>query len=101
MGRKLKNKRKKGHEIEKLAQRELEIKNFVTWRPAKVRFQSQDILRCFDIIAVSKKEMKLVQVQMERRRAFKRRAIDNLPHPKKISYEIWIWKSKENKFVKE
>ena len=90
--------RKRGQRIEKIAFDSLKTKKFLVWKPAKVMFHSQDIFGLFDIIALNKKELKLIQVQKERKRPYKVKKIFKLPKPKKISYELWIYDSKTKEF---
>lgn len=91
-------KRKVGQKIEKIAFDELKRKKFLVWKPARVKFHSQDIFGLFDIIALNKKELKLIQVQKGRRRPYKTKKIFNLPQPRKISYEIWVYDEKSKIF---
>jgi len=90
--------RKRGLKIEKIAFDELKRKKFLVWKPVRVKFHSQDIFGLFDLIALNKKELKLIQVQKERKRLYKNKKILKLPRPKKISYELWIYKPKIKKF---
>lgn len=92
------NRKKRGAKIEKLAFDFLKKKKFLAWKPPKVKFQSQDILGYFDLIALNKKELKLIQVQKERKRWYKVKNIFKLPKPKNTSYELWIYDSKRKKF---
>ena len=92
------NRRRIGLKIERLAFEELRIKKFLVWKPPKVKFQSQDILGFFDLIALNKKELKLVQVQKGRNRPYKTNKILKLPKPKNISFEIWVYDVKNKKF---
>jgi len=84
--------------IEKIAFDELKRKKFLVWKPVRVKFHSQDIFGLFDLIALNKKELKLIQVQKERKRPYKNRAILKLPKPRKVSYELWTYKPKIKKF---
>jgi Holliday junction resolvase-like predicted endonuclease len=90
--------RKSGQKIEKLAFDFLKKRKYLVWKPAKVKFHSQDIFGLFDIIALNKKELKLIQVQKERKRPYKVKKIFRLPKPKKISYELWVYDHKFKKF---
>jgi len=90
--------RKRGLRIEKIAFDELKRKKFLVWKPVRVKFHSQDIFGLFDLIALNKKELKLIQVQKERKRFYKNRPILKLPKPRKVSYELWIYKPKTKKF---
>ncbi len=91
-------KRKRGQRIEKIAFDFLKKKKFLVWKPAKVKFHSQDIFGLFDLIALNKNELKLIQVQKQRKRPYKTKKIFKLPRPKKISYELWVYDNKEKKF---
>ena len=91
-------KRKRGQRIEKIAFDFLKNKKYLVWKPVRVKFHSQDIFGFFDIIALNKNELKLIQVQKQRKRPYKTKKIFKLPQPKKISYELWIYDSKEKKF---
>lgn len=84
--------------LEKLAVDFLKKKKYLVWRPPKVKFYSQDILGLFDIIALNKNELKLIQVQKERKRPYKIKKIFKLPKPRKVSFEVWVYDSKEKKF---
>lgn len=90
--------RKIGHKIEKIAFDFLKEKKYLVWKPVRVKFHSQDILGLFDIIALNKKELKLIQVQKERKRPYKIKKIFKLPKPKKINFELWVYDSKLKKF---
>lgn len=90
--------RKRGQKIEKIAFLELKKKKYLVWKPIKVKFHSQDIFGLFDLIALNKKELKLIQVQKQRKRPYKVKKIFKLPKPKKISYELWIYDEKNKKF---
>jgi len=92
------NRRRRGLKTEKLAFKVLQEKNFLVWKPPRVKFYSQDILGFFDLIALKGKELKLIQVQKERKRPYKIREILKLPKPSKVSYELWVYNSKEKKF---
>ena len=93
------NSRRRGLVIERLAARQLQRQGFRVWRPPKVRFQSQDILTLFDVIAVSRRSLRLIQVQKERLRPYKVNGIKKLPRPKNVSCEVWVWKNKEKRFM--
>ncbi len=95
---KLRKKRQKGQRAEKLAFDLLKKKKYLVWKPARVKFHSQDILGLFDLIALNKKELKLIQVQTKRKRPYKTSKIFKLPKPKKISYELWVYYPQEGKF---
>lgn len=84
--------------IEKLACEELKKQNCIVWKPVKVRFHSQDIFGLFDLVAISQKELKLIQVQVDRKRPYKTKNISKLPKPKKISFEVWVFKSIKKDF---
>jgi len=90
--------RKRGLKIEKLAVDFLKKKKFLTWKPVRVRFHSQDIFGLFDIIALNNKELKLIQVQKERKRPYKIKRIFKLKIPKKVSFELWVYSSEDKKF---
>ncbi len=90
--------KKRGQKIEKIAFDYLKKKRFLVWKPVKVKFHSQDIFGFFDLIALNKKELKLIQVQKERKRPYKVRKIFKLPKPRKISYELWVYDPKLKKF---
>ncbi len=90
--------RKRGQKIEKIAFDILRKKRYLVWKPAKVRFHSQDIFGLFDLIALNKKELKLIQVQKDRKRPYKVKKIFKLPKPKKVSYELWVFDNKSKKF---
>lgn len=92
------NKRKRGIRIEKKAFEILKKKKYLVWRPARIKFFSQDIFGVFDIIALNKNELKLIQVQKERKRPYKIKPILKIPLPKKITYELWVYKSKLKDF---
>lgn len=92
------NRKRRGQKIEKLAQAILEKEKFLVWRPPKVKFQSQDILGLFDLIALSGKELKLVQVHKGRKRPYKSGKIFKLKKPKKVSFELWVWEEKNQEF---
>jgi hypothetical protein len=85
------NKVLRGKKIEKLALEILKKRKYLVWKPPKVKFYSQDILGFFDIIALSKKDLKLIQVQKGRLRPYKVKKIFKLHKPKKISYEVWVY----------
>lgn len=95
---KIKNKKKKGQKIEKIVFDFLKKKKYFVWKPVRVKFHSQDIFGLFDIIALNKKELKLIQVQKDRKRPYKVKKIFKLPKPRKISYELWVYDNKEKKF---
>jgi Holliday junction resolvase-like predicted endonuclease len=90
--------RKRGQRIEKIAFDYLKKKKYLVWKPVRVMFHSQDIFGLFDLIALNKKELKLIQVQKERKRPYKVKKIFKLPKPKKISYELWIYNPKTKEF---
>lgn len=90
--------RKRGLKIEKVAFDNLKEKKFLVWKPVRVRFHSQDIFGFFDLIAMNKKELKLIQVQKGRIRPYKNKGILKLPKPKKITYELWVYKPKTKTF---
>lgn len=90
--------KKRGQKIEKIAFEELKKKKYLVWKPVKVKFHSQDIFGLFDIIALNKNELKLIQVQKQRKRPYKVKKIFKLPKPKKISYELWVYDEKIKKF---
>ncbi|GIW67169.1 MAG: hypothetical protein KatS3mg096_037 [Candidatus Parcubacteria bacterium] len=92
--------RKRGQRIEKIAFEELKNDKFLVWKPVRVKFHSQDIFGLFDLIALNKKELKLIQVQKQRKRPYKIKKIFKLPKPKKISYELWIYNPKSKNFKK-
>ncbi len=92
------NRKKRGAKVEKIAFDFLKNKNFLVWKPPKVKFQSQDILGHFDLIALNKKNLKLIQVQRERKRNYKVKNILKLPKPKNLSYELWVYDIKKKKF---
>lgn len=90
--------RRQGQKIEKIAFDNLKKKKFLAWKPIRVKFHSQDIFGCFDIVALNKKELKFIQVQKGRKRFYKVKKIFKLPRPLKISYELWVYDDKEKKF---
>ncbi len=92
------NRRKRGLKIERLAFEELQMKNFLVWKPPRVKFQSQDILGLFDLIAINKRELKLIQVQKGRNRPYKTNGLFKLPKPKNISFELWVYDVRSKKF---
>lgn len=92
------NRRRQGLRIEKLACEELKRQKYLVWKPVRVRFHSQDIFGVFDVIAISKKELKLIQVQAKRKRPYKTKKIVQLPKPKKVSFELWIFQPKKKQF---
>lgn len=94
----LKKKRQKGQKIEKLAFDLLKNKKYLVWKPVRVKFHSQDIFGLFDLIALNKKELKLIQVQLKRKRPYKTKKIFSLPKPQKISYGLWVYDPKNKKF---
>lgn len=92
------NRRRLGLQIEKLACDQLKQQEYLVWKPVRVRFHSQDIFGIFDVIALSEKELKLIQVQMNRNRPYKNRNFIKLPKPKKISFELWVFKPEKKQF---
>jgi hypothetical protein len=90
--------RKRGLKIEKIAFDYLKNKKYLVWKPIRVMFHSQDIFGLFDLIALNKNELKLIQVQKERKRPYKTKKIFKLPKPKKISYELWVYNSQTKEF---
>jgi len=92
------NRRRIGQKIEKLAFEELKTRKFLVWKPPRVKFQSQDIFGLFDLIAVDKKELKLIQVQKGRNRPYKTNGIAKLPKPQNISFELWVYDVKTKRF---
>jgi len=90
--------RKRGQRIEKIAFDYLKKKRFLAWKPVRVMFHSQDIFGLFDLIALNKNELKLIQVQKQRKRPYKVKKIFKLPKPKKISYELWVYNPKTKEF---
>lgn len=90
--------RRQGQKIEKIAFENLKRKKFLVWKPIRVKFHSQDIFGCFDIVALSRKELRFIQVQKNRKRVYKVKKIFKLPKPKKISYELWVYNEKDKKF---
>jgi len=90
--------RKRGQRIEKIAFDYLKEKKFLVWKPVRVKFHSQDIFGLFDLIALNKKELKLIQVQKQRKRLYKVKEIFKLSKPKKISYELWVYDTKTKEF---
>lgn len=92
--------RKRGQRIEKIAFDELKRNKFLAWKPVRVKFHSQDIFGLFDLIALNKKELKLIQVQKQRKRPYKIKKIFKLPKPKKVFYELWVYDSKSKNFKK-
>ncbi|BCX15381.1 MAG: hypothetical protein KatS3mg097_273 [Candidatus Parcubacteria bacterium] len=96
--RKIIRKKQHGEKIEKIACELLKNYKYLVWKPIRVKFHSQDIFGLFDIIALNKKELKLIQVQKDRKRPYKIKQIFKLPQPKKIKYELWVYKTNEKKF---
>jgi len=92
------NRRRRGLKIERLAFEELQMKKFLVWKPPKVKFQSQDILGLFDLIALNKTELKLIQIQKGRNRPYKTNKILKLPKPKNVCFELWVYDVKNKKF---
>jgi len=92
------NKSRRGKKIEKIAVDFLKKKKFLVWKPPRVKFYSQDIFGFFDLIALNKKELKLIQVQKERLRPYKIKRIFKLPRPKKVNYEVWVYDPRLKKF---
>ncbi len=90
--------KKRGQRIEKLAFDILKKKRYLVWKPVKVKFHSQDIFGLFDLIALNKNELKLIQVQKARKRPYKVKKIFKLPQPQKISYELWVYDNKSKQF---
>lgn len=92
------NRRRRGLNVEKIVVEILRERSYLAWRPPKIKFFSQDILGLFDVIALNRNELRLIQVQRERKRPYKIRPILKLPIPKRIVYELWVYKSKIKDF---
>ena len=72
------------------------------WSPTWSTYQSKDIFRLFDVIAVSPGKNQLLFIQVKSNRCDKktRERIKKFKMPKCCSKEIWIWKDRKG-WVKE
>ena len=95
------NRVKKGKLIERKAQDILSREGYWIEKARRAKFQPQDLFGCWDLMAVSKKEIRFIQVSSERfssrSRAGKERMLA-FPKPPYSSKEYWRWNEKADKF---
>lgn len=95
------NRIRKGKLIEKKAQDALAKDGYWLEKARRMRFQAQDLFGCWDLIAVSRKEIRFVQVSSEpfgsRSRADKERMLA-FPKPPGSQKEYWRWNEKKKQF---
>ena len=86
-----------GHAAERAAKAELERQGFLVYKAVHTRFQHEDIFRLFDLIAINKHKVRLVQVKAGGLTNFTRNAIKSFEVPENVSKELW----KKNKFKRK
>ena len=85
------NTSEKGSRIELEAVKELRTAGFITWKTARVKFQSLELFHLFDICGLAKdgSVMLLIQVKSHKLYGCKRAQIAALLVP--CGVEKWIW----------
>lgn len=95
------NRSQKGKLFEKKAQDILSEQGYWVEKARRMRFQVQDLFGCWDLMAVSKKEIRFVQVSSEpfgsRSRADKEHMLA-FPKPPGSCKEYWRWDQKKKEF---
>lgn len=96
------NRTQKGKLFEKKAQDILTKQGYWVEKARRMRFQAQDLFGCWDLVAVSRKEVRFVQVSSEpfgsRSRADKEHMLA-FPKPPGSSKEYWRWDQKKKEFA--
>lgn len=95
------NKTAKGNRIEDIARALLETEGWQVEKKPNVRFASKDFWGRFDFICVNHKGFKLVQVKADRAKPRDREILRDFPCPKNATKELWIYKTKTGKWIKE
>jgi hypothetical protein len=95
------NRTQKGKLFEKKAQDILEKQKYWIEKARHIRFHAQDLFGCWDLMAVSRKKIRFIQVSSEpfgsRSRADKERMLA-FPKPPGSQKEYWRWNQKKNEF---
>lgn len=96
------NRTQKGKRIEKKAQDILDGQKYWVEKARRQRYHAQDLFGCWDLIAVSRKHIRFIQVSSEpfgsRSRADKERMLA-FPRPPHIRKEYWRWDKKKKAFT--
>lgn len=84
---------KKGRVNEAKCRVELMVQGYTVWSPTWSTYQSKDIFRLFDVIAVNREGTHLLFVQVKSNRCAKyvRDVIGRFKMPANCRKEIWIW----------
>lgn len=91
------NRRQKGRRNEIKTRNALEAVGFdVILAPNPTKYSKQnDFFGLFDAIAISKNEVKLIQVKSNQTaKPYEREAIQEFECPESCSKELWIWKDR-------
>jgi hypothetical protein len=95
------NRTQKGKLYEKKAQDILAGRKYWIEKARRMRFQTQDLFGCWDLMAVSRKEIRFIQVSSEpfgsRSRADKEHMLA-FPKPPGSTKEYWRWNEKKKEF---
>jgi len=87
------NRKGKGDRIELKAKKELESLGYLVEKPVRTRWNTnKDFFNLFDLIALSKDGIKLIQVKSNYCPKKVRDAIRAFHIPESISKEVWVWK---------
>jgi len=82
---------------------ELELKSmgYVTWKVQRRRYGSMDMFGLFDVVGVRSdgSNMKFIQVKTNRVERKVKDAIRAFPMPPLCYKEVWVWKSKDEKWL--
>lgn len=86
---------------EKRCEDELIRRGYTTWRVRRTRFGNMDMFGLFDVVGVlaDGTRMKFVQVKTNRVEGKVKTAIAAFPMPLTCDKEVWVWKTKEAKWI--
>ena len=80
---------------------ELQHRGYTTWRVVRRRYGSMDMFGLFDVVGVlaDGTRMKFIQVKTNRVERKVKDAIAAFPMPASCDKEVWVWKSKDEKWI--
>lgn len=90
-----------GNASEYRCELELQSRNYKTWRVQRRRYGSMDMFGLFDVVGVlaDGTRMKFIQVKTNRVERKVKEAIAAFPMPASCDKEVWVWKSKDAKWI--
>jgi len=83
-----------------------ELKDWICWKPAKVRFYETDIFSVFDLCCWKNSQIKFIQVTTSPHISARRKKIEtfmkkyNVGVPRDCEISVWGWNKKKKEFRK-